>query len=200
MSNIIFLVLGLWFALAVFIPRLRWRWAGTGITCGPIWEFIASVACLSAALRGIYRDSISACTYSLLGWFSLSGLIVTVVGHIIVRRRIKRTGDSKRDFIWSRIPAPGSALHPMRPPPPELERIKSMLPADWAQTSFRFGGMGWVADFEFRSRRFQLISDCGYIDVYEITDGKQRHVFPPEEQRISISPEQVYELLRKTAA
>jgi hypothetical protein len=87
-----------------------------------------------------------------------------------------------------------------RPSPPELERIRSMLPTDWAQTSFRFGGMGWVADFEFRSRLFQLISDRGYIDVYEIVDGKQRHVFPPEEQRISISPEQVYELLTKAAA
>ena len=88
----------------------------------------------------------------------------------------------------------------MKRPPPELERIRSLLPTDWAQTSFRFAGMGWVADFEFRSRLFQLVSDRGYIDVYEITDGKRRHVFPPEEQRGSISPEQVCELLKKGAA
>src|SRR5689334_6902453 len=49
----------------------------------------------------------------------------------------------------------------MKRPPPELERIRSMLPTGWAQTSFRFGGMGWVADFEFRSRHFQLVSDRG---------------------------------------
>jgi hypothetical protein len=98
MSNTIFLVLGLWFALAVFIPRLRWRWAGTGITCGPVWEFIASIACLSGASRGMYRGSISARTYSLLGWLCLTCLIVMVVGHIIVRRRIKRAGDWRQDL------------------------------------------------------------------------------------------------------
>ena len=98
MSNTIFLALGLWFALAVFIPRLRWQWAGTGITCGPFWEFIASVACLSEALRSIYHDSISDRTYTLLGWLSLTCLIVTVVGHIIVRRRIKRAGGWRQDL------------------------------------------------------------------------------------------------------
>jgi len=87
MINIIFIALGLWFALAVFIPGLRWRWAGTRITCGPVWELIASIACLSGALRGMYRESLSDRTYSLLGWLCFACLIVTITGQISARRR-----------------------------------------------------------------------------------------------------------------
>jgi len=70
---------------------MGWHW-------GPIWELIACVACLSGALRNMYRDSVSERTYSLLGWISLACLIVTIAGHIIVRRRIKRAIDWRQDL------------------------------------------------------------------------------------------------------
>jgi hypothetical protein len=87
-----------------------------------------------------------------------------------------------------------------RPPPPELDTILRMLPGQWRLASLKWWAMGWIADLDARARRFQLVSDRGYIDVYEIVDGQQRHVLPPEEQRTSITPEQVYALLSTTAA
>ena len=87
-----------------------------------------------------------------------------------------------------------------RPPPPELDMILGMLPGHWTLSSLTWWAMGWVAELDARAKRFQLVSDRGYIDVYEIIDGQQRHVYPPEEQRTSITAEQVYELLTKTMA
>jgi hypothetical protein len=87
-----------------------------------------------------------------------------------------------------------------RPSPPELNEILRMLPVQWTLASLVWQGMGWIADIDAPSKRFQLVSDRGYIDVYEIVEGKQRHIFPPEEQRTAITPEQVYALLSHTAA
>jgi hypothetical protein len=84
--------------------------------------------------------------------------------------------------------------------PPKLETILRILPANWMLSSHRRWAMGWVADIDARPRCFQLVSDRGYIDVYEIIDGKQKQVFPPEDQRTHITPEQVSVLLMKAAA
>ena len=75
-----------------------------------------------------------------------------------------------------------------------------MLPATWVLSSLTWWAMGWVAELALRRRKFQLVSDRGYIDVYEIIEGKQEQVLPPEEQRRSITPEQVHALLLKAAA
>jgi hypothetical protein len=87
-----------------------------------------------------------------------------------------------------------------RPPPPELDFILQALPGQWTLSSLNWWAMGWIADLDARSKRFHLVSDCEYIDVYEIIDGQLRHVFPPDEQRIAITPEQVCALLAQAAA
>ena len=89
-----------------------------------------------------------------------------------------------------------------RPPPEDLTAVLQGLPPDWRLTSYKYEGMGWIAELSLRSgnRRFQLISDRGYIDAFEIRDGKQEHIFPPEDQRISISPGQVRALLQNSVS
>jgi len=58
--------------------------------------------------------------------------------------------------------------------------------------------MGWVAHLEVEKRNFQLISDRGYIDVYEVIDGQRQHILPPDEQRLSITPGQIRALLTES--
>lgn len=67
-------------------------------------------------------------------------------------------------------------------------------------TSYKYWAMGWVADLHWRNRCFQLVSDRGYIDAYEVVDGKAKQIFPPEDQRLSISPDQVRLLLLNAVA
>jgi len=84
-----------------------------------------------------------------------------------------------------------------QPPPAELEAIVEILPSHWSLSSLKWWAMGWIAELEAQHRRFQLVSDRGYIDVYELIDGKQRQILPPEEQRRTITPEQIQSLLTK---
>jgi hypothetical protein len=84
--------------------------------------------------------------------------------------------------------------------PPELDAILQMLPKQWTLSSLEWWAMGWIADVDARPKQFELVSDRGYIDVYEMVDGHPRQVFPPEERRTFITPEQVCELLTKAAA
>ena len=81
--------------------------------------------------------------------------------------------------------------------PARLREIQQWLGAGWklaAWQPYRVSG-NWIAGLEFESRHFRLVCDRGYVDVFEITDGRQGRVFPPEDQRTRISPKQVYELL-----
>lgn len=55
--------------------------------------------------------------------------------------------------------------------------------------------MGWVAEIDSRRKKFQLVSDRGYLDVYELVEGQQRHISPPEGRRTSLTPKQVCALL-----
>ena len=61
--------------------------------------------------------------------------------------------------------------------------------------------MGWIAELFLRrgNRKFQLISDRGYIDACEHVEGKQKQILPPDDQRITINPDQVRALLQNAA-
>ena len=91
-------IVGLWFALAVFIPRLRWRWAGTRIDCGPVGSLGVSMIFFSWGLRRIYADSLSGFAYGLLVSASIAGWIIAIAGLVIIRRRAKRTGSMMQDL------------------------------------------------------------------------------------------------------
>ena len=86
-----------------------------------------------------------------------------------------------------------------RPHPPELHEILSLLQGS-RLLSLEFWSMGWVAVLESKQKTFQLVSDRGYIDAYELVEGRQIAIPPPEDQRISIKPGQVCELLLQMGA
>jgi len=82
-----------------------------------------------------------------------------------------------------------------RPPPEELEVILNHTNGTWELSSLTWWAMGWTAEFRVKRRSFRLVSDRGYIDAYELINGKDYHLFPPEEQRLSITPHQVRALI-----
>jgi hypothetical protein len=83
--------------------------------------------------------------------------------------------------------------------PDGLREIQRLLDPKWklaAWQRYRING-NWIAGLEFVGRHFRLVSDRGYVEVYEITDGSERQILPPVDQRTSISTGQIYELLAK---
>lgn len=81
--------------------------------------------------------------------------------------------------------------------PPELSEIMQELPKDSKLISLDFWSMGWTAFLETKSRKFKLVSDRGYIDTYEIVEGKAQLILPPESQRLSITPAQISLLIKE---
>ena len=83
--------------------------------------------------------------------------------------------------------------------PQELQGVLDHLPGACKLTAFKTWQMGWIATITFRTsgnRTFRLVSDRGYIDAYDISFGKEQHLFPPEDQRIEISPSRVAALIQ----
>ncbi|MBI5932474.1 MAG: hypothetical protein HY867_02105 [Chloroflexi bacterium] len=80
--------------------------------------------------------------------------------------------------------------------PIELNQIMQFLGDEWKLISVGFWNMGWFADLQIKERKFQLVSDRGYIDVYEKIEEKLLPILPPFEQRLSITPAQVSALLK----
>jgi hypothetical protein len=86
--------------------------------------------------------------------------------------------------------------------PDRLREVQRLLDPQWKLAAFqqyRIHG-NWIAGLEFADRQFRLVCDRGYVEVYEITDGREGQIFPPEDQRTSISPRQIYELLSRAVA
>lgn len=86
--------------------------------------------------------------------------------------------------------------------PDGLREIQRLLNAKWKLAAWRQYRVNsnWIAGLEFGCRHFRLVCDRGYVEVYEITDGHECQILPPEDQRITISPQQIYELLAKAVA
>ena len=86
--------------------------------------------------------------------------------------------------------------------PDRLREIHGLLGAKWklaAWQQYRIHS-NWIAGLEFGDRHFRLVCDRGYVDIYEIAGGRESQILPPEDQRTSISPRQIYELLAKAVA
>lgn len=84
---------------------------------------------------------------------------------------------------------------PKQPLPDELTEIQKALSADWKLDLFKYWAMGWLANLSSGKKRFQLVSDRGYINVYEIVEGTAKQIVPPEDQRKTIAPGQVAQIL-----
>jgi hypothetical protein len=86
--------------------------------------------------------------------------------------------------------------------PAELIAVINGLPSGWELESFkRYDSFSnWEAEVRSpalahaKSRRFILLNDRGYFDVYEVMPSKKQ-IMPPDELRESISPSQVCQLL-----
>ncbi|MBK9925768.1 MAG: hypothetical protein IPP66_10790 [Anaerolineales bacterium] len=81
--------------------------------------------------------------------------------------------------------------------PSELSEIMKELPEDSKLISLDFWSMGWIAFLETTNRQFKLVSDRGYIDTYEIAEGKAQFILPPESQRLFISSAQIALLIKE---
>jgi hypothetical protein len=55
-------------------------------------------------------------------------------------------------------------------PPSALSEVLKQLPATWQLAALKFWAMGWIAELHTGSRRFELIADRGYIEIYELGD------------------------------
>jgi hypothetical protein len=81
------------------------------------------------------------------------------------------------------------------PAPDELTEIMSGLPDGWRLVSYKYWQMGWEAYIQASRRSFQLVSDRGYVNVHANVGGKLQQIMPPKDQRMSITPEQIRQLL-----
>jgi hypothetical protein len=79
--------------------------------------------------------------------------------------------------------------------PDDLKQIMETLPEGWSVLELKTWAMTWTALIGCKKLRFRLTNDRGYIDVYRVEAGKDHNVPPPEEQRVSISVNQVVELV-----
>ena len=81
--------------------------------------------------------------------------------------------------------------------PSELQAVLDNSSGAWTLAAFKTWQMGWTATINVRrgNRVFHLVSDRGYIDAYDATSGKDEHLFPPKDQRTSITPAQVAALI-----
>jgi hypothetical protein len=95
---VIAFILSFWFALGIFVPRLRGRWAGTRVDCGPIGSFGFSLIFLSWGLRRMFHDSLSDRASALLVGASIVGWAIAILGFIFVQRRAKRVGGTMQDL------------------------------------------------------------------------------------------------------
>ena len=77
----------------------------------------------------------------------------------------------------------------------ELQEILRLLPDAWKLKRQGPGRSNWVADLTCKSTEFRLVCDRGYVNVSKIADGQMIPVQPPDDQRVSISPRQVVDLL-----
>jgi hypothetical protein len=86
--------------------------------------------------------------------------------------------------------------------PDPLREIRRSLDPNWSVIVWQRYNVfdNWIAGLEFCGRHFRLVSDRGYVEVYEITGGQENQIVPPKDQLTSISPKQVYELLAKAVA
>jgi hypothetical protein len=84
--------------------------------------------------------------------------------------------------------------------PDELLAVLGKTLANWKVLSYKPGGPGWVADIEIKGRKFRLSSEYNYIGVEELLGSSFRGITPPEDQRKSISPEQVAALINEAIA
>jgi hypothetical protein len=84
---------------------------------------------------------------------------------------------------------------PKPPLPDALTEIQKGLPADWKLDLFKYWAMAWLANLSCGKKRFQLVCDRDYINVYEIVEGTAKQIVAPEDQRKTITPSQVCQLL-----
>ena len=85
---------------------------------------------------------------------------------------------------------------------PDCLEDQRLLGGRWKLAAFqryRING-NWIAGLALGDRHFRLVCDRGYVEVYEITGGRETQILPAEEWRTSISPRQICELLARTVA
>jgi len=103
-------LLGFFFALGVFSPRFRLRWAGTPIKCGLIGSMAGSMIFLSWGVRRAYADSLSDSVFHVLVWISIAGWIIATAGFVVARvrtgQKARRTGSMMQDLQRQMITKP----------------------------------------------------------------------------------------------
>ncbi|MCG8584053.1 MAG: hypothetical protein MI757_05000, partial [Pirellulales bacterium] len=62
---------------------------------------------------------------------------------------------------------------------PELESLLDLLSNDWRLERLGSGRVRWGADLSYNERSFHLVCDRGYIEAYEVVDGRLEWIEPP---------------------
>jgi hypothetical protein len=81
------------------------------------------------------------------------------------------------------------------PPPDELQAVMKRLGDPWVMNAYKYFSVGWQAELTWRKRKFRLVSERTYIDVYELEAGKWKQILPPDDQRLKITVKQICALL-----
>lgn len=85
--------------------------------------------------------------------------------------------------------------------PDDLRQIMALLPPSWKVVSVNDSGRHyWNASIQSPKKKYKLSSDRTYVDVFEVTSGKEVQVMPPEGLPYKISFAQVSALLMSVDA
>jgi hypothetical protein len=80
--------------------------------------------------------------------------------------------------------------------PDDLRQIMALLPPSWKVVAVNDSGRHhWNASIQSPKKKYNLSSDRMYVDISEVTSGKEVKVMPPEGPQCKISFAQVAALL-----
>lgn len=81
--------------------------------------------------------------------------------------------------------------------PADLDAVLRLLPPGWILGSLERGNMSWAANLKRGAAEYLLVSDRGYLELYELAGGKQTFVPAPGEHAHSVPPETIAAILRR---
>lgn len=81
--------------------------------------------------------------------------------------------------------------------PKKVQEIMDLLPQGWRLGRHGPSPMGWVADLSYKQMKFRLVEDRFYVGVSSMKNDQMKTIEPPSDQRMTISTEQICDLLMK---
>jgi hypothetical protein len=79
--------------------------------------------------------------------------------------------------------------------PKAIQEVMKLLPSNWKLERHGPSNCGWEADISYKTIKFKLIEEFGYITISILKNRKWVTIDPPEDQKLKITYKQIYNLI-----